>query len=70
MKHLVLRKLDKSLLSALVYLNVERTEYMSRLEIASVTDEVVSFAKFIAELILLGMEGRSAATRDHQGAKN
>jgi fido (protein-threonine AMPylation protein) len=39
-----------------------RAEYMSCLETASVTGDITPFAKFIAELVQLGMNGEPAAT--------
>lgn len=39
-----------------------RTDYMSCLEAASVNDNIIPFAKFIAELVKLGMEGKQSAT--------
>jgi hypothetical protein len=42
-----------------------RAEYMSCLETASVTGDITPFAKFIAELVQLGMDGKPAATLDN-----
>lgn len=39
-----------------------RDDYMSCLETASVTGDIKPFAKFIAELVTLGMDGKPAAT--------
>ena len=39
-----------------------RAEYMSCLETASVTGNITDFAKFIAALVLLNLEGKPAAT--------
>jgi hypothetical protein len=39
-----------------------RTEYMNSLETASVTGDFTPFAKFIAELVQLGIDGKPAAT--------
>jgi hypothetical protein len=41
-----------------------RAEYMSCLETASVTGDITDFAKFIAELVELGIAGTPAATLD------
>ena len=43
----------------------KRTEYMTCLETASVTDNIKPFAKFISELVALGIEGQPAATLDN-----
>ena len=43
----------------------KRAEYMQCLEIASVTGDITPFAKFIAALVVLGLEGRPAATLDN-----
>ena len=43
----------------------KRAEYMSCLETASVTGDITPFAKFIAELVQLGIEGKPAATLDN-----
>jgi len=40
----------------------KRTEYMSALEKASTEMDIAPFARFIAELVNLGMEGKPAAT--------
>jgi len=42
-----------------------RADYMSCLETASVTGDIIPFAKFIAELVRLGMDGKPAATLDN-----
>lgn len=42
-----------------------RADYMSSLETASVTGNIAPFSKFIAELVLLGIEGKPAATLDN-----
>jgi fido (protein-threonine AMPylation protein) len=43
----------------------KRAEYMTCLETASVTGDIIPFGKFIAELVKLGMEGKPAATLDN-----
>jgi Fic family protein len=42
-----------------------RADYMSCLEVASVTGDIKPFAIFIAELVKLGMDGTPAATLDN-----
>ena len=43
----------------------KRAEYMRCLEIASVTGDITPFAKFVADLVILGMDGKPAATLDN-----
>jgi fido (protein-threonine AMPylation protein) len=43
----------------------KRDEYMRCLEMASVKGDIVPFAKFVATLVRLGMEGKPAATLDN-----
>jgi fido (protein-threonine AMPylation protein) len=42
-----------------------RVDYMSCLETASVTGDITPFAKFTAELVQLGMDGKPAATLEN-----
>ncbi|WP_205589799.1 Fic family protein [Mucilaginibacter celer] len=43
----------------------KRAAYMSALEAASVSGNITPFAKFIAELVQLGMDGKPAATLEN-----